>query len=630
MRCALCVLVYLGLSLLAAPAVWTHGITSSMYYAGNMDGSLHVWLLAEMSRAVEHAGNPFYTDWLHYPSGVNLIDNVGTQLLGLVTTPITMLWGPIASWNVLQLLGFPLSATAMFFVLQRWTRWLPAAFVGGLLYGFSPYMTAVSVHLMIYVTPVPPLVLWTMDRIMVRRAGSAWLNGLILALLLIAQFMISTEVFSSTIVMLAIGTVVVVVAQAWRAARDRPRAAAADFFGESARPAPGPAPASVAPNWGYLWRAGVVAVAVVCVAIAYPIWMALAGPAHIVGPAQPVALLRGISTDLLSPIVPTSNQLFSFGWAGVGNGLVGEHTATSVVPDLGDNGTYLGIPMIVLVIAGAAALWRRRVVRFAVVMAAVALVLSAGSELHIDGRFVRGFHLPFVVLAHLPLFQSEAAARYVLYTWMFVALALAVVLDSLYAALRRRVHLLLALVAVAVVAAAALFPLVPDWPYPGGPSQVPAWFESSYAQEVPHGSVLLTYPVTSVADAAPMLWQAVAGMRFKMPAGYVISPAAQRKATFLPPGTRAIYAELQCASGANLSRGLPQATALAIRKDLTRMDIDTVVVPRGQKGSRCAVDLFTDALGVAPRSEKGSEVWSGVKSLMATGSTAAAVEVEGG
>ena len=65
--------------------------------------------------------------------------------------PVTWLFGPVASLNVALTLGPALSALAMFVLLRRWVTWQPAAFVGGLLYGFSPFILVhlTDAHLML-------------------------------------------------------------------------------------------------------------------------------------------------------------------------------------------------------------------------------------------------------------------------------------------------------------------------------------------------------------------------------------------------------------------------------------------------------------------------------------------------
>ena len=60
--------------------------------------------------------------------------------LGIVFAPVTWLFGPVATENVINLVSPPLSALSMFWLLRRWVTWTPAAFLGGLFYGFSPFV----------------------------------------------------------------------------------------------------------------------------------------------------------------------------------------------------------------------------------------------------------------------------------------------------------------------------------------------------------------------------------------------------------------------------------------------------------------------------------------------------------
>jgi len=59
-------------------------------------------------------------------------------LLGWLATPITLVWGPIASFNVLITLALPASARPGYFFARRWV----AVVAGGRScrppYGFSP------------------------------------------------------------------------------------------------------------------------------------------------------------------------------------------------------------------------------------------------------------------------------------------------------------------------------------------------------------------------------------------------------------------------------------------------------------------------------------------------------------
>jgi len=132
---AICFIVYLAIALYAYSKT---GFSSGLPGCACGDQAQEVNFIAWPTYALEHARNPFYTTWVNYPAGVNLAVNTSFPLLGLLATPIVLLAGPVAALNVLFVLSFCLSAFAMCMVLRRWVKWWPAAFVGGLVYGFSP------------------------------------------------------------------------------------------------------------------------------------------------------------------------------------------------------------------------------------------------------------------------------------------------------------------------------------------------------------------------------------------------------------------------------------------------------------------------------------------------------------
>ena len=97
----------------------------------------------------------------------------------------------------------------MFWLLRRWVRWTPAAFVGGLLFGFSPFVfvNLVGGHLMTGVLALVPLIVGHLDDLLLRQRRRPVTTGVVLGLLVALQFFVSTEV----LVILAIGAVVAVV-----------------------------------------------------------------------------------------------------------------------------------------------------------------------------------------------------------------------------------------------------------------------------------------------------------------------------------------------------------------------------------------------------------------------------------
>jgi hypothetical protein len=363
----------------------------------------------------------------------------------------------------------------------------------------------------------------------------------------------------------------------------------------------------VAHRWrdhaGPVLRLGLTATAVMVLGLGYGVWVALEGPHHIDGPAQTQVAIAGLSADPAGLVVPTSNQHFSWGDER-GDSYVAQRDASwHVVADAtAENGTYVGLPLLVLLVVGLVLLRRNRLALFAAAMAVAALVLSMGSTLHVDGHRT-GVPLPFAVLAHLPLLDSAVASRYAVYFWLFAALLLTLTLDRLFG-LASRWRPPLATLACLFVAVGSLLPLVPAWPYPAASAAVPPWF-TTHGRALPTGATVVVYPTASPADASAMVWQASADMTFKMPGGYaVFASPPTGVASFDPAPSPVLDALDLCHAGET-----PSVTPEQTRATLRQWDTAAVVVAPGTVGAPCATHLFDQALGTH-RLVGGVLVWS--------------------
>ena len=132
---------------------------SDHFFGRTADYVLSAWFIGWIPHAITHGLNPFFTNSMFVPTGVNLAQNTESPLLGLIGAPLTEAFGPLVTTNVLMVLAMPVSATAAFVVLRKWKVWLPGAALGGLLYGFSPYMVGQgSDHLVFTFVPIPPFI----------------------------------------------------------------------------------------------------------------------------------------------------------------------------------------------------------------------------------------------------------------------------------------------------------------------------------------------------------------------------------------------------------------------------------------------------------------------------------------
>jgi hypothetical protein len=562
-----------------------------------------VWFLAWPAYALSHGLNPFYSTWVDYPHGVNLMNNTAMPLLGIVFAPFTLAFGALSTFSLLMRLAFALSGISMCFVLRRWTTWWPAAFIGGLLYEFCPFMVGQSQsHLFLTFVPLPPLMMALLDELVVRRRHLIR-NGILLGLVLAAQIMISPEILVISL-LAALGAMVVMALRHPVAARERV---------------------------GDLVRGAATAAVTMLVVAAYPIWMYFRGPYHVSGPPHPVSELDQYHSYPSSLIYPTGLQRFGFGsWLAKGNSLV-QHNGV-------EHTTYVGIPMLVLL----AFLF----IRFRKVGLVQLFALTAfGGWVVTLGRGKGSIKLPFDLIVKIPVINGALDLRYSFILYLGIAVVLAVGLDRLRAegffpnrggAHRRQGRKtadggsvaqsswqrrgLGAPVACLAIAAVALVPLVPALPYPSTPSGVPALFTATDSP-LKSGSVVLSYPLPISYEGSndqALLWQSAARMRFKLIAfrGAVAGPTGQpiRGAQLvLPPGEAeqvllwALYSEPSPPPADNA------ATAKAIQIFLKTYDVGAVtVVPYGKRTS-FVLAYYTAALHTPPVDFQGCYVWPNVQ-----------------
>lgn len=492
-------------------AYWPTSIfsTQRIVTCGCDDIATQAWFLAWTPYAIAHGLNPLWTSWINVPHGVNLMANTSMPFLGAAFSPVTASLGPVAAFNFSMRAAFFLSALSMFFCLHRLVRSRFAALVGGLLYGFSPYMAGqANGHLNLLFVPIPPLVGLVLIEIFVRRRWKPVIAGFVFAALLDAQFYVSAEIFVNTILFAVIGLLIAALTHSGEAI-GRLRAAL--------------------PVLGW-------AVGFLIIGIGYGVWFQLVGPQHISGAAQPFIGIWAFRSDLLGLIVPTASQRFGPAHLiAIGSGYAGGN-----VPE---NGTYLGLPILIVVVAVVVWLRRHAIVVFAGILGAVAFVLSLGPTLFVDNHDTH-IPMPFFFYRYLPLIDNEVPIRYTLFVQLFVAVIVAAGIAQVMGVLRRsnersgrsaRLRSRSLGVALGIVVAGALVPLVPRFPIHNAPSGTPQFFVADATRMIPSGSVVLTYPYPVNPDNFAMLWQAQADFRFKILGDYAFTPQPDGKGTTAPP-----------------------------------------------------------------------------------------------
>jgi len=595
-RIGMAVLGHLGvIAVFAIPAVvlWWHawdGHLGTTLACSCGDSGQEVWFVAWPAYALAHGSNPLFSHALYAPDGVNLLVNTSAPLVGIVLAPVTWLAGPIVSTNLALTLSPALSAWGAWVACRRLTApgsWTPAAWIGGLLFGYSPFVVdnAASGHVMMALLVVPPLMVVVVYELLATTRGSPWRWGAALGVLVFLQSLISLEVLTMT--------VVVLVAILVLAAALSPRAALAGLR----RSVTG------------LGTAAITGAALT----SYPAWFVLDGPRHIAGSPWPGIAIQGNRLfDLWDPgtyAAPADSLMKLAGYEGLAGPPV----------------VYLGFGVLVLAALALVVARRRRLAWVLGGGALVAFVLSLGLELWTSGTgAVPRLWMPWQALDNLPLLDRVAPQRFTALTDLFVAVLLAVGLDTARRRLAKsaqrpppspRRRLGWNSLATGVVALAGIGALVPLWttyqlPLATSPISVPRWFATT-ASHVPSGSVVLSYPYPfpSAGTSGPMVWQSVDGMRFSLAGGYAKAPTGSGgPLSVTPTPADALLAALSAPAAGALPEGTPLQLN-EVRRAIDRWGVRYVVVTDRGRAPGYAAALFTAALARAPARRADAWVW---------------------
>ncbi len=599
---------YLALSVFIWSNVWTSHPTSTTT-CGCGDPSQFIWFIKWPAYAIPHGLDPFFSTLVHYPAGVNMLAFVSVFAIGVPLAPVTWIFGPVASLNVAVTLAPALSALAMFVLLRRWVTWTPAAFLGGLFYGFSPFVVVslTNADLNLGMVLVPPLVVLCLDELLVRQRRPPVVVGLALGLLVTVQFFIATEVLAITVIMGCFGVALLVVFAAWRhrdALRARTRHAVVGL------------------------GAGVVTSVVL---LAVPTWIALAGPAHFTGPIWPYGkydVLRNRSTSL---------GYFVHPWPASFTHLLTIQAHTYVGGNQGPvlSFQYFGYGVIVVLIGGLVA-WRRdlRLWLFAAI-AVVSAMVSLGVGRSLADK--------------LPEVENLVPYRFVLVTYLAVAVMLGLILEHVHRTVnrsgrqarkrsaedrvraapwwRRRAGAAVALVVAAVAIVPPAVYLAPGLPITTQPVDLPTWFQT-VAPHLRGHQVLLVLPAPFLAADNAMTWQAVSGMHFSMvgtsgPAGILQRVVKEQAGAAIlsdvsePAGAPEANSALETIQGHHT---IQPEYILELRQALEEWGVTMVVLPDQpdlpaydqMPSVTFAGALVSAATGQPPRHQADAWVWTGV------------------
>jgi len=421
------------------------------------DVQIFLWGLRWWPHALGHGLDPLRSAVVWPPAGGAVLWSTTVPLLSVLATPLTLAFGSLVTWNVLVVLA---PATA------GWAAWLlcaelgadavPALF-GGALFGFGSFVLCEDIaHLQLSVCLLLPLAAWVSVR-GVRGGASGWSLAVASGAIVIGQFLIFPELLVTLGVMAVIG----LVAALWLLGDERE------------------ALLSTA-------RALAIGALVGCLVIS-PLVVEMI--THVPrGSSGAVAW----PLDLLNLVVPTVRI------AAGGSSLTG--ISTRFPGNAAEQTGYLGVPLLLVVLAWGWRERRRPGPHLLLTMLAVAVLLALGSSLTVDGA--RSIWLPWAALAKLPFLRDALPVRMTVFVWLCAAVIAARWLSD------RRVPAWLRLLAVALVVV-SLAPAA--WPFQPEP---PAAHSAVVARSL-RGQRVLSLPFFDVRDRGLLVQQAH-GFRFTL------------------------------------------------------------------------------------------------------------------
>jgi hypothetical protein len=122
---------------------WTRALylTEHVLPGDARDPGLFVWDFWWMARSVVHLSNPWYTGYLAAPVGAPLAFHTLMPLPGLLMTPVTLVYGPSFTYNLLCAAAPGLLCYAMYRAARLWLPSQTGAIAAGAFFGLSTMMT---------------------------------------------------------------------------------------------------------------------------------------------------------------------------------------------------------------------------------------------------------------------------------------------------------------------------------------------------------------------------------------------------------------------------------------------------------------------------------------------------------
>jgi hypothetical protein len=568
----------LGLSVWVTHGLWLSPATHTI---GNNSGdeAFFEWLLGYGVYTLNHGADPFFTDLLNAPFGVNLAVNTSVTVLTVLFAPVTWVFGPTISFLSILTLNLAGAAFAWYAFLGRFVvKHRAAAAVAGMFCGFAPgFISHANGHLNWSAGWIAPVLLW---RVLKLREPGRWpQNGLILGLLVVVGFSIAAEGLFFTALACTVFLITWSVAASTRA---------------EARAALGTVAAAL-----------VVTSVVAGALLAYPLWMHFSGPQSFTGTGFNQ---RSFAEDIAAyPSYPARSLAGSLG------------LDTNLAPNPTEETSFFGPPLLILIVAAMVMLWRRAqpgqraTLRALAVTGGIFAVLSLGPRLKIF-KNISDVPMPYALVGHLPLFDSALPARLALVVVGVFGIVLAFAADRLLTPPLRSRRARACWAAGFVL---ALVPLIPTPLLYAERAPLPHFITGgTWRQYVPDDGALTALPLASNVTPDGQRWQAWTlahgGPHYVIPGGYFLGPGGDGGTGRIGAPQRPTDRLLLRAGRLGTAPPIDQYDREQARQDFAFWNVSAVILPDqvSMEGWPVAYDVLKQtATALLGPPERVDDVW---------------------
>ena len=426
-RAALVLLVY---GFLSVVMTWPLAARLATHVPAGVGGDVwvHQWTLSWLKKCITQGLDPFYTDQLFYPDGVSLTSHNIAWVNFALWLPLQAIFGNYEAYGLMYISLFALNGFAMYLLAREWTGSSSAALVGGLVYGFWPYVLSQSGHPnMIVILWLPLAVLYLRRTIEKRRKRDAVWAALFVALIGISRWQLLVPAGVTLGLYLLYKGLTDAACRTWRTA-------------------------------ALLALTGLLSV-VLMAPLAMPMVLGQLTRAH----PDDVLIDDSVkaNTDLLAYLLPNSNLYL---WGHVVP-LLGENLRFT-----GDRVDFIGYTTLLLALYGVVRHWSK--VRFWVLAAVVHVVLALGPQLRVGSQLYPQVPMPYRLVGDLFFVRIlRAPHRFNVYLGlpmgMLVAWGVKALLRQRF--LGRKPGLILGIAGALILGEACLVPyrverpVIPDW-----------------------------------------------------------------------------------------------------------------------------------------------------------------------